>query len=436
MDEAVDPNQKPHAAASFPIVGVGASAGGLAPTKELLHGLGDAPVPTAANEELRTVNDEMRECNLDATRLSDDLSNVLARNYAQGVVDTVRGGLIVLDRARKVVSINKAFQRTFAVATLEGAERSLETLESSDLPSPALQSLLERLEAQGDVNEVRLERRGIDPRVFLVGAHAIDGTNLNLLTFDDVTEAERAKAVAEQKIVAYQEQLQHVAFDAAVMEERERRRIAIGLHDQMGQVLALAQIKLTAVRGELAGEPRTAIDEAIELLKQALSDARTLIFELSPPILYDLGLKPALAWLADEFEKRHGLKVQVTDDGQDKPLADASKSVVFRAVRELLMNVLKHARVRSATVALSRSDDDCEVRVHDSGVGFDEGAAEIASVAGFGLVSVRGQIRHLGGAVSVESSPNNGTLATIRVPLQASRAPPLDGASSIERGTP
>ena len=100
------------------------------------------------------------------------------------------------------------------------------------------------------------------------------------------------------------------------------------------------------------------------------------------------------------------------------------------------MNVLKHARVRSATVALSRSDDDCEVRVHDSGVGFDEGAAEIASVAGFGLVSVRGQIRHLGGAVSVESSPNNGTLATIRVPLQASRAPPPDGASSIERGTP
>jgi len=208
----------------------------------------------------------------------------------------------------------------------------------------------------------------------------------------------------EVDIRAYQERLQSMSFDAVVTEEQERRRIAIDLHDRLGQALALAQIKLTSVRGELVGDIRSQVDGAVGLLEQAIADARGLIFELSPPILYDLGLKAALGWLADDLEKRHGLKVEVNDDGEDKPLDDAAKAVIFRAVRELLMNVLKHAQSTEAKVSLHLSEGQVRIDVEDRGVGFELGASAGASGGqGFGLLSVREQIARLGGQLLLAS---------------------------------
>jgi signal transduction histidine kinase len=232
----------------------------------------------------------------------------------------------------------------------------------------------------------------------------------------DVTQRRRA----EEEIHAYQVRLQHMAFDAAVTEERERRRLAIELHDWIGQDLALAKIKLTPLRGELAGEPRKAVDGAVELLEKAIDDSRTLVFELSPPVLYDLGLKEALAWLAEDVEKRHGLQIEVTDDGADKPLDDAAKAVVFRAVRELVMNVLKHAKAPAAKVSLRRADDHVQIDVEDRGVGFDpDTPSDQASRGGFGLLSVREQVGRLGGTLKIESAPRQGTRVSVRVPLRA-----------------
>ncbi len=237
----------------------------------------------------------------------------------------------------------------------------------------------------------------------------------------DITERRNA----EKAIHAYQDELRRMSFEAAVAEERERRRIAVELHDRMGQVLALAEIKLTSVRGGLSGEARSAVDGAVELLEQAIVDARTLIFDLSPPILYDLGLEKALSWLAEDLERRHGLDVEITDDGADKPLDDAAKGVVFRAVRELLMNVLKHAKSPAARVSVIRTDDHLRVDVEDRGAGFDpDVTAASGSGGGFGLLSVRAQISRLGGVLDVKSGPGRGTLASVLVPLQAPASPP------------
>jgi signal transduction histidine kinase len=231
-----------------------------------------------------------------------------------------------------------------------------------------------------------------------------------------------------------------MAFDATLTEERERRRIAIELHDQIGQSLALAEIKLTSVRGEVTGATRDAVEAAVGLLEQAIVDQRTLIFELSPPILYDLGLKEALAWLAEDVEKRHGIKIEIVDDGADKPLEDAAKAIVFRAVRELVMNVLKHAQAPAAKVSLRRADDHFHIEVEDPGVGFDPDAPrDRPTRGGFGLLSVREQINRLGGTLQIQSAPQQGTVVTVRVPLQAIGAlPPAgeDGAPDGGRATP
>jgi signal transduction histidine kinase len=232
---------------------------------------------------------------------------------------------------------------------------------------------------------------------------------------------------AERQIRAYQDRVRRMAFDAALTEERERRRIAIELHDRIGHGLALAQIKLSSVRGDLSGASRVAIDGAVELVEQAIADQRTLIFDLSPPVLYDLGLKEAIAWFAEDVEKRHGVQIEVVDDGSDKPLDDASKAVVFRAVRELIMNVLKHGKA-PAKASLRRTDDLLEVEVEDSGVGFDPGApTDRAGGGGFGLLSVREQIASLGGTLKIDSAPQQGTRVSVRVPLHTSGIPPQQG---------
>jgi signal transduction histidine kinase len=175
-----------------------------------------------------------------------------------------------------------------------------------------------------------------------------------------------------------------------------------------------------------------------ELIAKALEDSRSLVFELSPPVLYDLGLEEAVAWLADDVEKRHGLTVAVSDDGSEKPLDDAAKAVVFRGVRELLMNVLKHAEMPAATVRLWRADEELHMEVSDAGVGFDPTApAERSSPGRFGLFSVREQIARLGGSVKILSAPQRGTVVSLRVPLKTSalhrrisdRPPPGEPAS-------
>jgi PAS domain S-box-containing protein len=222
---------------------------------------------------------------------------------------------------------------------------------------------------------------------------------------------------AERKIRDYQVKLQRMAFEAAVTEERERRRIAQDLHDRVGQSLALARIKLDVVRKTTTDEVRAAIDLAVELISTSIEDTRTLTFDLAPPVLYDLGLKPALAWLCEDIEKRTGVHVEIADDGTQPRFDEPTAALLFRAVRELLTNVFKHARAPSARVALEQVGERFEIHVEDPGAGFDVEKLGRGPDAGFGLFSVREQIARLGGTVDIESTPRRGTRVSLRVPV-------------------
>jgi signal transduction histidine kinase len=240
----------------------------------------------------------------------------------------------------------------------------------------------------------------------------------------EVTRLNDAEGIVDKEVRAYQDRLQQMAFDTALTEDRERRRIATQVHDHIGQSLALAQIKLTSMRETIRDPGRATFDEAVELLEQSIVDTRTLIFDLSPPVLYDLGLREALSWLVEEFEKRHGILIGVTDDGMDKRLDDATAGLVFRAVRELLTNVFKHAKADSARVSLRRAGDHIDIEVEDKGTGFDAKAlGSQSSGGGFGLFSVREQISRLGGTVEIISAPGQGTRVNMRVPLNTDESP-------------
>lgn len=233
-------------------------------------------------------------------------------------------------------------------------------------------------------------------------------------------QAERALE-NEEKIHFYQEQLRSLASELSLIEQKEKQRFATDLHDHIGQNLALSQIKLGALR-DLASSPALTqkVDEIRELIEQTIEYTRTLVFELAPPILFDLGLEGAVEWLTERFQEQYGIFFEFRDDGQPKPLDDTTRLFLFRAVRELMINVIKHSHARKAIVSIWRNDAMMQITVDDDGVGLD--AFKISSQSkrphGFGIFSIRERLRLLGGCLEIKSDPNFGTRVTLVVPLK------------------
>jgi signal transduction histidine kinase len=139
-----------------------------------------------------------------------------------------------------------------------------------------------------------------------------------------------------------------------------------------------------------------------------------LTFQLSPPVLHDLGLTAAVEWLGDDIVRVYDLPVHVDDDGSVRELDERTRVILFRAVRELLVNVGKHAGARSARVRLRRRGQVVKIVVEDDGAGFDP---EVATAGHFGLSSIRERLSHLGGTMSTRSKPGEGTRVELAAPL-------------------
>ncbi len=181
---------------------------------------------------------------------------------------------------------------------------------------------------------------------------------------------------AEGQLTEVQDRLRALTSQLCLAEERERRRIAVFLHDNIGQKLAITAIKLGQLREATEAQPlvHAALDEVRQLFRQIIQDTKSLTFKISSPILYELGLEAALEWLMEELQDQHGLITFFEDDAQPKPLAEEVRVLLFQAVSELLLNVVKHAKAREVQVAIRRDDNQVIISVHDDGVGFDVAA--------------------------------------------------------------
>jgi signal transduction histidine kinase len=161
------------------------------------------------------------------------------------------------------------------------------------------------------------------------------------------------------------------------------------------------------------------MEEIRKLIEESIRYTRSLVFELSPPILYDLGFEPAMDWLAEHMQHEYDLAVAVEDDEQPKPLDNEARILLFRAVRELLFNVLKHSQASCARVRMHRDGDHLRVIVEDNGVGFapDKLAAPSGKIEGFGLFSIRERLNYFGGRMEIESTPGEVTRVILTLPL-------------------
>jgi PAS domain S-box-containing protein len=220
--------------------------------------------------------------------------------------------------------------------------------------------------------------------------------------------------------------LQSLAARIPRAEEAERRRIATQLHDELAQKLAFALLTMTELEGSLAPAGRPALDSLETLLRESVEQVRSLIFELSPPVLYELGFGAALEWLAERTETRHGVRCRVAAGGAP-PVDEDVSIVLFHAVRELVRNALKHSRAGHIDVRLGADGArGIRVEVSDDGCGFDRDRLELSLTgrgASFGLFNVRERLRSLGGSCDFLETAGGGARVVLRAPACRESSP-------------
>ena len=233
----------------------------------------------------------------------------------------------------------------------------------------------------------------------------------------DITERKRV----QEDLMAHQRRLQSLASELSLAEERERRRIAAGLHDDTCQTLVLSKMKLQ----ELC-DPRTAPDPSdiasvCQTLDRTVESVRGLVFDLSSPTLYKFGLEAALEeLLEDKLTTEHGIHCTFSDDGAFKPLAEDVRILLYQSVRELLINIVKHAQAREVALDITRVEDTVRITVTDDGIGFD--VKDVLSTSsrthGFGLFNIAERLDYLGGSLDIDSQPGRGSRFTILAHLE------------------
>ncbi len=244
----------------------------------------------------------------------------------------------------------------------------------------------------------------------LFSGDAFDGV---ICTVEDITERNQAK----NESIRYQEQLRTMGSMRALDEQLQRHQLATSLHDGIGQTLALARMKLGPLRASHSpGETTDLLNDLQETLDEAISATRSLTVEISPPILFQIGLEAALEGLVETFRNRHGLPVTYREEGEVKPLSEETRIFLYQSTRELLMNALKHARAASVIVACEHRDNTIVITVTDDGIGFtapDPGRMPDS----YGLFSIAERMHHIGAKLELASVPGQGTKIALVAPL-------------------
>jgi len=215
-----------------------------------------------------------------------------------------------------------------------------------------------------------------------------------------------------------------MAYRLTIAEEKERRAIAASLHDNVGQSLALARMQIASAR-KFTSDSKLAdmLDDMSDTLLKCIKDTKQLLYELSSPTMHKMGLSSAISeWLKVQIEGKHDLKTEFINniiDNRRKTLDPDVRTILFRNAKELVINVIKHARANKVSVRLEDRSPSIRIIVEDDGIGFDPRVVTQAGskTSGFGLFSVEELMFDLGGSLKIVSKPGKGCTAILSAPF-------------------
>jgi PAS domain S-box-containing protein len=373
----------------------------------------------------------IRDLTANRTYISPGLSEVVVQDYMETLRDGEERfrtifegasiGIALVDRDCRIVESNLSLQKMLGYAQEELQTRIFTDFirpEDAERCQILFRELVEgkRESYQVEKTYTRKDGREAWGRLSVSPFQGVREKNqFAVAMVENITE----QKAAEGEIRLYQDKLRAIASELSLTEERERRRLATELHDHVGQILALAQIKLGALKESassthLAG----AMDEVRHLIEQTIRYTRSLTFELSPPILYDLGFEAAIEWLAELIQDQHGIRIEVQADRSSKPMDDELRILLFHGVRELLANVVKQGKASRVGIAITRAGANIQVRVAGDGVSQGVPGDTPLGLNGLGLFSIRERLRCLGGDLTVDSETGPGAGVTLVLPLK------------------
>jgi len=218
------------------------------------------------------------------------------------------------------------------------------------------------------------------------------------------------KNEGQAKIMEYQAQLRTLSSQLSMSEEKLKHNIAMGLHDQVGPLLSIASMLLSNIKTPNSKNDMESLEKVRNNINRAIEFTRTLTFELSPPILYELGLPPTIEWMLENNKNHNNINYTFSNDEHIKPIDNDFRTVLYQAVQELLLNIVKHAKATMINVCIAKENDQMIITITDNGVGYVvEDIKSQSSRKGFGLFNIEERINYLGGKVETLSKPNAGT---------------------------
>jgi PAS domain S-box-containing protein len=363
------------------------------------------------------------------------------RDFSTAVLDTAGALVVVLDKEGRITRFNRACEEItgylteevlgrmfleFLIPTeeVQGVRQAWNALRAGDFPNQHENHWVAK---DGARRLIAWSNTAITS-----GKGEIDyiiGTGVDITERKQAEEAlQEANEALEQRVrkrtMALQNlaeqlersrgELRKLASELVMAEERERKRIAGVLHDEIAQTLAAVRMRLDLLQGIPSDQKDTqTLEEAKVLVMQSLQETRGLMNDLGNPLLFDMGLKPACEAFANRLMERNPVRISCDIRDAYKHLDPDVKAILYQVVRELLNNVVKHSRAQNAHVLIDMENGHFRARVTDDGVGFDPRLLGAPTVeGGFGLYSIRERLIAVGGSLRIESAAGTGTVVT------------------------
>jgi PAS domain S-box-containing protein len=403
-------------------------------------------------QELRVHQIELEMQNDTLRQAQDELED--SRDRYVDLYDFAPVGYLSITAHGMIEEINLAATRLLSMERKALLQRPFTSLVIAEDESRWLTLFLTMMEQNGkDSVEVTLQRGDgsvfpaqLDCATQKVGA----GDTALRIALTDITRRKQIEATSfrnQQHLKAMVKErgaeLLAIGKQLLAAEELERRTIAVDLHDDLGQDLAVAKLKLEAIMASSDVADNDKLQRQLAavtiLLDRCNKSVRSLSSQLSPPVLHQYGLGAALDWLSEEMQRTYGLNVKVYP-GEAVTLDEIVAATLFRIVRELLINISKHAQVSEAEVGMlvDAETDNLEITVSDDGVGFDVARTldmNSSTHSSYGLFSIKQRIDFIGGQMLIDSHAGHGTIVLITLAL-----PPETGnrgrIAMTERGEP
>ncbi|KUY85454.1 histidine kinase [Burkholderia territorii] len=346
-----------------------------------------------------------------------------------GIIRSSMEAIITVDESQTIVIFNPAAEHVFGVSAMEAVGAPL----SRFIPERFRAAHARHVEQFGvtGVSERQMGRQRVlfglrgDGTEFPIEASISqirDGTGkLYTVMLRDVTERMRAENALKQS----REELRDLSANLQNVREEEKTRIARELHDDLGQQLTALKMDLSAVELWLRGvvAPNTGVREQLggmhRLIDSIVASVRRIAADLRPVMLDDLGLVPAIEWLANDFTRRYRITVDRDIAPVDTAFTGTGATTLFRIVQEALTNVARHSDATNVMLALKVEDGYCMLRIADNGHGAPEHAGNVQDRPSFGLIGIRERAHMLEGTVTIDNRPGTGFTITVALPLHA-----------------